>query len=176
MFKKQLLEEFDAFLGERALRLDAVAVGGGALLLLGITQRRTLDLDILHPMLSVEVSAAASEFAQLQGGRLAADWLNNGPSELAACLPGGWEERVQLAFEGRVIRLMALGRGDLLCSKLFALCDRGTDLSDCLALAPSAEELREAQPWVCEQDGNPMWPDHVRDTLRDLARRLGHAV
>ena len=102
-------------------------------------------------------------------------WYNDGPDTgwmLAARL-GQW---VQLAFEGQAIEFMVLGHGELLCLKVFALRDRGTDLSDCLALAPSTEELWEAQPWVCEQDGNPMWPDHVRDTLRDLARRLGHAV
>jgi hypothetical protein len=61
-------------------------------------------------------------------------------------------------------------------TKLFALCDRGTDLGDCLALAPSADELDEAEPWVKEQDANPLWLDHVRATLDDLRRRLGHGV
>ena len=60
--------------------------------------------------------------------------------------------------------------------KLFALCDRGTDLPDCIALAPTAEELSEAQGWVEFQDANPGWPDHVRKTLEDLRGRLGHGV
>lgn len=39
-----------------------------------------------------------------------------------------------------------------------------------------AAELAELQPWVALQDANPDWPAHVRATLADLARRLGHAV
>jgi len=67
-------------------------------------------------------------------------------------------------------------RADLLKTKLFALCDRGTDLADCIAMAPTAAELEEAEPWLSEQDANPMWPEHVRATLDDLRRRLGHGV
>ena len=65
---------------------------------------------------------------------------------------------------------------DLLRSKLFALCDRGFDLGECLALAPMTDELRAIVPWLEQQDGNPGWPEHVRTTLADLGRRLGHGV
>lgn len=61
-------------------------------------------------------------------------------------------------------------------AQLFALCDRGTDLGDCVAMAPTVDELEEAEPWLAKQDANPMWPDHVRATLDDLRGRLGHGV
>ncbi len=67
-------------------------------------------------------------------------------------------------------------RPDLLKSKLFALCDRGTDVPDVIALAPTAKELAECAPWLEGQDGNELWPAHVRATLADIARRLGHGV
>ncbi len=70
--------------------------------------------------------------------------------------------------------LRSLHRADLLKSKLFALCDRGLDLPDCLALAPTPAEPAEAVAWLEPQDLNPHWPAHVRSTLGDLARRLGH--
>lgn len=60
--------------------------------------------------------------------------------------------------------------------QLFALCDRGTDLADCIAMAPTTAELADAEPWLAEQDAKPMWPDHVRATLDDLRGRLGHGV
>ena len=69
--------------------------------------------------------------------------------------------------------LSTLGRVDLLGFQLYALCDRGTDLPDCVALVPSDEELAEIEPWLSEQDGNPGWPDQVRATLEDLQRRFG---
>jgi hypothetical protein len=102
------------------------------------------------------------------------DWLNNGPMQLGEVLPDGWRLRVRVAYEGTAVRLDTLGRSDLLCTKLFALCDRGTDLADCLALAPSAEEIAETLPWVAYQDANVDWPAHVANTLADLQRRLGH--
>jgi len=72
--------------------------------------------------------------------------------------------------------LETLGRTDLLKTKLFALCDRGTDLADCIAFSPTAEELEEAMPWVALQDANESWPSHVKATIGDLRRRLGHGV
>ena len=91
-------------------------------------------------------------------------------------LPDGWRLRVRVAFTGASLTLTTLGRADLLKTKLFALCDRGTDLADCIALAPTVEELEEAEPWLAQQDTNPLWPDHVRATLDDLRGRLAHGI
>lgn len=49
-------------------------------------------------------------------------------------------------------------------------------LGDCLALAPRAEELHQAEAWIAAQDLNPDWPAHVEATLKDLARRLEHGL
>ena len=83
---------------------------------------------------------------------------------------------MQPAFAGRALVLTTLGRADLLKTKLFALCDRGSDLADCVAKAPTSDELTEALPWVSSQDAHPGWPAHVAATLADLRRRLGHGV
>lgn len=153
-------------------------VGGAALNLLGVITRQTRDCDILHPLLPAAVVAAARAFAvevTVAGGKLKEDWLNNGPSSRAPLLPAGWELRLKEAFRGQVLVLRSPHRSDLL-SKLFALCDRGLDLQDCVALAPSLAELAEATRWLEPQDLNPSWPAHVRATLGDLARRLGHGA
>jgi hypothetical protein len=170
---------FDSFLAARGLSLEAVVIGGAALNLLGIVSRPTRDCDILHPELPVAIHEAARVFAvemRGQGEVLRDDWLNNGPASLAGVLPGGWQERLQLVFSGQAVLLRSLGRQDLLKSKLFALCDRGTDLADCIALAPTEDELSAAVSWVEAQDAHPDWPAHVRATLEGLARRLGHGV
>ena len=179
MLPRPTLEAFDAWLSSRSLELEAIVVGGSALALLGVTERQTRDVDILHPELSAEVALAARGFAahlRGQGVELADDWLNNGPMQLAEVLPDGWRLRVRSTFEGAALRLTVLGRADLLKTKRFALCDRGTDLADCVALSPDPEELNEAEPWLAKQDANPMWPEHVRSTLADLRRRLGHGL
>ncbi len=179
MLPRPTIEAFDAWLATRSLHLDAIVVGGSALALLGVTDRHTRDFDILHPELPEEIARAAREFAvhlRREGVELADDWLNNGPMQLARVLPDGWRLRVQVAFTGISLTLTTLGRADLLKTKLFALCDRGTDLADCIAMSPTAEELEAAEPWLAVRDANPMWPDHVHTTLDDLRRRLGHGV
>jgi uncharacterized nucleotidyltransferase DUF6036 len=179
MFPGEILTGFDRFLASRGIRLEAVVIGGTALNLLGIVSRPTKDCDILDPPLSAPVLEAARAFAaQLRatGEALSEDWLNNGPMSLADALPAGWRERLQIVFEGTAIRLRCLGREDLLRSKLFALCDRSVDLGDCVALAPTSEELQAILPWLEQQDGNPEWPAHVRAALADLGRRLSDGV
>ncbi len=173
------LTAFDEFLSTRGLRLDAVVVGGTALNLLGIIERPTKDCDILHPALSRDLIEAARDFATLlRAGQqvLADDWLNNGPASLTQHLPSGWQSRLQQAFLGKAIRLQSLGRLDLIRVKVWALCDRGFDLADCLALAPTKAELAAVLPWLEDQDANPDWPIHCRETVADLGKRLGHGV
>jgi hypothetical protein len=167
----ETIQAFDAFLLARGLRLDAVVIGGAALALLGIISRETRDCDVMVPTLAPEVLDAARGFAadvRRSGGVL---------RDVAKTLPLGWEGRVREAlFVGTAITLRTLGRADLLKTKLFALCGRGQDIGDCIALAPTVDELREALPWLADQDGNELWPAHARSTLADLARRLGHEL
>ena len=177
MKPRETIELFDLWLAEHSLRLEAVIIGGSALGLLGITTRQTRDVDVLVP--TIPEAVAAREFAATRravGEVLHEDWLNDGPGQVASLLPPGWEDRIQPAYVGQSILLQTLGRSDLLLTKLFALCDRGTDLADCFALAPSPEELTEALSWVQWQDANPDWPRHVAEVIEDLARRLGHGA
>jgi hypothetical protein len=173
------LTRFDGFLTARGLRLDAVVVGGAALALMGVVARETRDCDVIHPELPGDIQDAARAFAQQEsreGVPLPADWLNNGPASLTTLLPPGWQDRLQPIFTGKAVTLRCLGRRDLLLTKLFALCDRGSDLLDCMALRPTADEIHALMPWVQQQDANPDWPAHVEQTLKDLARRLGHGL
>ena len=84
----------------------------------------------------------------------------------------GWENRLQDSYTGAALHLKTLGRSDLLKTKPFAYCDRGTDLSDCIAMNPSQEELDEACQWVVLQDANPLWPEHVQASFDVLSHQL----
>jgi hypothetical protein len=175
----EILAAYDRYLAARNLRLEAVVIGGAALNLLGVVSRPTRDCDILLPPLPAAIAEAARAFAaevRRGGGALADDWLNNGPPSVADELPAGWQERLQLVFAGVALELRCLGRQELLFTKLFALCDRGIDLGDCVALAPTAAELQAWLPLLQQQHANPGWPAHVRATLADVARRLGHGL
>jgi len=170
---------FDEYLAERRLVFDAVIVGAAALELLGVVARTTRDVDVMTPSIPNSIIEAAVTFAKRrrsQAELLDDEWLNNGPASLAGLLPGGWEARLVSVFEGKVISLRPLGRSDLLKTKRLGLCDRGTDIDDCFAMKPTLEELVEATSWLEQQDAHPGWPAHVRETLADLGRRLGHDV
>jgi len=96
-----------------------------------------------------DIAKASQSFAREvreNGGDLGDEWLNNGPASLQKQLPPGWEVRLQTAFFGRAIQLRTLAREDLLCAKLFALCERGIDLLDCVALSPDLVELDKIIP------------------------------
>ncbi len=158
-----LLVWFDQYLAKRHLQFEAVAIGGAALNLLGVVSRLTKDCDILYPEIPRDIAEAARAFAaevRDRGDTLQDDWLNNGPASLANQLLPQWQERLQALFSGKAIRLRSLGRVDLLCAKLFALCDRGIDLGDCIALAPTTDELANVLSWLEVQDANPDWPAH----------------
>ncbi|MBK6575408.1 MAG: hypothetical protein IPG17_04215 [Sandaracinaceae bacterium] len=100
---------------------------------------------------------------------------------IEGCVPMGWRERLRNVFQGKALQLQTLGAQDLLCTKLVALIDRGTDFDDCVALGPSAEELVAAWPFVAEYEGNPEsrakhWIPLARKQLERLAKRLGYDV
>lgn len=170
---------FDRYLHDRGMTFKCVAVGAAALGLLGIVTRHTRDLDILDPVLPREIIEAARSFAEKcrhEDLALSDDWLNNGPISLQQDLPDGWRDRLQIAYQGKALMIHTLGRLDLLRSKLFALCDRGVDLPDCLALAPTDREIDILIPWLDDRDGNPDRPAHVREALGDLKERLRYGV
>lgn len=170
---------FDACLASHWLAFRGVIVAGSAIALLGMAGRQTRDCDVLDPEIPADVAAAARGFAAARratGEVLADAWLNNGPRDLIRVLDDGWRDRLQPAFRGTALVLDTLGRLDLLCTKVFALCDRQLGLPDRLALAPNPDELEAIRAWVVRQDANPDWPRHVDATIRDLGARLGHGV
>lgn len=177
MKPKEMLVQFDLFLADREVRFEAVVIGGAALALLGVITRETQDCDVLDPSIPEAIATAAREFSQeisARGEDLREDWLNNGPEALKQVLPEGWLQRIKPLYSGAALQLQTLGRADLLKTKLFAYCDRGQDLSDCVALRPTQAELLEAADWLQNQDAHAEWPTHVERTLAALARRLGY--
>jgi len=176
---ENMVQEFDAFLHDKGLQFEAVVIGGAALNLLGVISRFTRDCDVLDPKIPDEVLKAAHEFAakvRLDGGVLRDDWFNNGPSSLKRTLPKTWQTTLQPLYQGKALKLHTLSRADLLKTKLFAFCDRGTDRDDCIKLNPTREELIQALPWVKDQDANVDWPKHVEETISELAEVLGYGL
>jgi hypothetical protein len=174
---RKTIPAFDVYLAGRRLKLRATVIGGAALQLMGVIARPTKDCDVLDPALPREILQAADEFAATQASeQLRPGWFNNGPASLLRTPPPIWVDRVQPLYSGTALELLTLGREDLLRSKLFALVDRNIDLPDCVALAPTLDELNALLPWLDEQDGNEQWPEYVRVMLGQLAQELGYEL
>ncbi len=169
------LTKFDSFLHSKGLTFNFVMIGGGALVVMSVISRLTRDVDCLDPLIPENIKKASIEFAKKYPSlSLEEDWLNNGPASLKNDLPSGWNLRLITIFKGEAMTIQTLGRSDFLKTKLYALSDRGIDLSDCLALKPSALEIEEAYEWVSKQDASELWPKQVRVTFDDLKKRLGY--
>jgi hypothetical protein len=180
MRPSEIVPAFDVFLADRGMHFEAVIIGGSALVLLGVVTRTTDDCDVLDPEIPELVGAAARDFAAERG--IDRDWLNSKAHdfvEVPGCLPNDWRARLRVVFEGQSLRFMTLGDLDLLCTKLVALVDRGTDYQDCLALAPTLEQLRAAWPFVSQYEANTdsretHWLPLARRQMSRLAKELGY--
>ncbi|MFH0898924.1 MAG: DUF6036 family nucleotidyltransferase [bacterium] len=180
MYPLQVITAFDDYLSQQCLKFSAIIVGGCALSLLGIITRETQDVDVLDPNIPQEILKLSYNFANDWNSKnqdtLKVKWLNNGPVTLQRDLPKKWRERIEPLFIGKSLSLYTLHRSDLLLSKLFAYCDRGTDRGDCIRLCPSHEELIQAFDWIKKLDGNSLWPSHVEAMFKELAKELGYEL
>ena len=162
-FLNEALETLGALLSERGEEIAVLAIGGGSLLLLGVIERPTADLDVLGfptgtgyrkaDELPGFLSQAVRDVADALG--LAPTWFNSGPAGLIDFgLPDGLETRVTIRRFGTLeIHLPAFE--DLVCFKLYAAVDqteRSKHFTDLQALAPSEDQLLRAARWTRSHD------------------------
>lgn len=160
---RQALSTLGVLLADRGLTFEIVAIGGGGLLLLGVIQRPTKDLDALALVEAGEYHLARPLPKDLREAvedtatvlNLAKDWLNPGPTDqLKQGLPPGFRDRTTRHEFGGIIVHLA-GRYDQICFKLYAAADSapgGKHVKDLIDLDPSPEEMRDAAAWVKQQD------------------------
>lgn len=145
------------------LRSACSSSGGGNVLLLGLIDRPTADVDVIgikdgthyrqarelpEPLLS-----AAADVADALD--IPAKWINSGPASLMVLgLPQGWEERVEVRQYG-ALEIHLTSRFDQICFKLYAATDSGPDdkhFHDLMKLTLSREELLTAAAWTRTHD------------------------
>jgi hypothetical protein len=180
----RLLDEALATLGEvleaRGLTYEIVAVGGSALMLLGLVDRPTRDLDALALVendtyvpadpLPLPLEEAITAVGRALG--LSDDWLNAGPTEILRFgLPAGFEQRVQRRSYGG-LTLQVAGRLDQVYFKLYAAVDQGAGskhAADLRRLEPTRGELLSAARWSRTHDPS----NGYRDMLVAMLKGLG---
>ena len=176
MMKNQIIEaieELDRELAKLNEKRELIACGGAALSVMGVTSRETRDLDVIIPILD-EVLLKCSHAVAAKTG-LDSEWLNNGPSGFVKDLEKGFELRTEVIFKGTNLTVRALGRKDLIATKLQGLCDRDeVDLNDLVMMKPIVQEIESLRPWLLQRDGNPLWSKRVESKLELLFKRINH--
>lgn len=177
---EQALQTLGEILAARGEHHDLAVVGGGALLVLGLIERPTRDLDVVAridsdlwsrakpfpPTLDEAVRDVASALD------LPDDWLNPGPTDLLDLgLPGGFAERVDVRRYG-TLTIRYASREDQIAFKLYAAVDQGPDskhFADLQKLTPTQGELLQAARWTRTHDPS----DGFRSMLHQALRAMG---
>ena len=174
---EQALRTLGAVLESRHLSYRLLVAGGSSLLLLGVVDRATADLDVVgidsdrgyaraEPLPSALVVAVADVGRALG---LDPQWLNSGPASLVDFgLPPGLAGRVSVRRYGG-LELHLPGRFDLICFKVYAGADQGPrskHFRDLQALEPSAAELLDAARWAITHDPSPGFRGLLVETLQ----------
>lgn len=180
---EEALETLGAVLQARRAPFEVLAVGGSGLLLLGLIDRPTGDLDVIALLRSgtfhkVEALPEALDTAARQVGAalgLADRWLNTGPSSLMDLgLPSGWEGRLTTRRFGALCVHLA-SRRDQICLKLYAAVDRGPDdkhYRDLQSLDPTREELVFAGKWAVTHDASAAFRSELVGCLAALGAEV----
>ena len=157
------LATLGALLEERGEHISVLAIGGGSLLLRGVVERPTADIDVVGytsvagyvkaESLPDFLATAVQDVGDALG--LGPAWFNCGPAGLVDFgLPPGLADRVAVRKYGTLeVHIPALE--DLICFKLYAavdLTERSKHFTDLQALAPSAEQLLQAAHWTRTHD------------------------
>jgi len=187
MLERDRLDEALATLGallqERGAAIGALIVGGGSLLLLGVVERPTADVDVVGfssgagysraDVLPEFLAIAVREVGDALG--LGDSWFNTGPAGLTEFgLPPGLEERVTVRTYGG-LEVHLPGREDLVCFKLYAAVDQGErskHFADLRSLSPTRGQLLDAARWTRTHDPSPAFLGELQRILSLLGMEV----
>ena len=189
MFQLEALEEalrsLGAVLQQRRTPYSLLVVGGSGLLLLGLIDRPTGDLDVVGlsqggsyvkvDALPPPLAEAAVQVAHALD--LSEDWLNTGPASLMDFgLPEGWQNRIEVRqYDG--LELHIPSRFDQV-PKLYAAVDRGPNdkhFKDLKLLNPSPDELKAAARWTIAHDPSEAFRQELLGCLSGMGVEMNDA-
>lgn len=146
--REQALKALGELLDSRGLEYRLAAVGGGAMLLLGLLDRPTNDLDVVTQADESGAAVSADPLASplreaitdvARAFDLPEDWLNPGPAALLELgLPPGFADRAHVRRYG-ALEIRLADRVDQIHFKLYASVDQGPEskhFADLEALEP----------------------------------------
>lgn len=159
------------------------AVGGGAMLLLGLLDRPTNDLDVVTQVDESGAVVSADPLAPplreairdvARAFDLPENWLNPGPAALLDLgLPEGFAGRAHIQRYG-ALEIRLADRLDQIHFKLYAAVDQGPrskHFADLRALEPAREELLRAARWARTHDPSEGFRAGLEAALEALGLR-----
>jgi len=151
--------------------LEVFLIGAANLIARELLARETMDIDVIvPPEFSLDVQAAIAQIANQE--KIPPKWINTMPSRDARFLALGWKERSSLFYEGKHLKVLLLGRKDMVGLKIAAAFDRQrSDAADLLAMKPTEEEWNFGQEWARNYDANPDWPRMIDELVMKLKER-----
>jgi hypothetical protein len=181
----EVLSSLGALLASRREAYGLLVVGGSNLLLLGLIDRPTGDLDVI----GLSEQSAYRKVVELPEPlrRAAAEvglafdlserWLNaDAASLMDSELPPGWRERIEIRRYG-ALELHLTSRFDQICFKLWAAVDAGPKskhFADLVGMSPTDAELAVAAGWTADRDISDAFPtliaqcvNAVKGAIRD---------
>jgi hypothetical protein len=174
-----LLQALAEQIAARDERYELVIIGGSALLILGLVERTTKDVDIVALRSDDELERAKPlpEGLRAAGDLVArdfslpAEWLNSGPADLLDFgLPEGFADRLQRRSYGKGLVVYFASRYDQIHLKLYAAVDQGPGKheQDLRALEPNEAELVAAARWSRSQDPSEGYAQVLRGALESF--------
>jgi hypothetical protein len=172
----QILAALGEQLAAKEDSYELVVVGGSGLLVLGLIERATRDVDLVALRVGSELEKPDPLPTSLREARdrvardfaLPEHWLNSGPASLLDFdLPAGFLDRVETRSYGDHLTVHFASRFDQIHLKLYASVDAGPGKhsQDLEALAPTPEELLQAARWTRTHDPSPGFEDVLRRVL-----------
>lgn len=158
---------------------EIVIIGGAALVMSGIVNRATRDVDVValiedgglvsSKVLPAPLAEAVRRVAVDYG--LDSNWLNSGPSDLMQFgLPPGFEGRLENRSYRSSLKVHVAHRYDIIHFKLYAMADQGSGRheADLRALEPTRDDLLAAARWTVTHDPSPAFRSELAAVLKHL--------
>lgn len=151
--------------------IDVGVCGGAGLILTGLAERTTKDIDTLFPVPWPPLLAEAARIVASNHG-LADGWINAGPAMLTTMgLPDDFKKRAVIRTFGAIVTIYFASRVDQIFFKVYAAADRGGyHVDDLLHLHPTNEEMLAAARWCRTHDPS----DGFRQILLSMLKALGY--
>ncbi len=169
------LDLLNLYLQKKSEQRTFIICGGAAIILRGIQERGTNDIDVIAPEIDQILKESSVRVAEDLG--LGSDWLNDKPRKFyAKDLPTDWESRAFKIYAASHLTVQSVSDFDLAILKFLAECDRNKDLQDIIDLKLSAEKISMVVDHALTRDPGDVknWPEIVAKVEARLRKKTGY--